>query len=265
MFRRCLLPVFFAVMVVPHSFLLLLSLGSGWSFPALLPDRLDAAPWRDLLALSGLWQAAVCGLQLSFLCGLLSAASGLLLSRTIRRLPLWLRRSGRAAILFPFVISPAVAAVCLFDLAARTGAVGTFTGVLLCQLVFGTAAAAVILQEGWSDAAERQEQLVRMLGGGTGDVWTHVVWPHSRGLLGICFLQTALFSWLDYGIVLHLGGGRVTTLTVRLFTLIREASMNHAALAALLLLMPAVLFVLLLMGRGSGEMVRARVVVEQRR
>jgi putative spermidine/putrescine transport system permease protein len=253
------------LVLVPYMFLLLLSLGSGWSFPGLLPDRIDFGPWRELGVLSGLSGAALCGILLSVAAGMLSAVYGLILSRIIGRLQGIRQRLGRAAVLFPFAVSPAVAAVCLFDLMARLGLAGTFIGVLLCQSVFGSAAAAVILLEGWGETERRREELVRMLGGSTLDVWRHAIWPHIRGLLGICFLQTALFSWLDYGIVLHIGGGRVPTLTLRLFTLIREASVNYAALATLLLVAPALAALTILLLRSPVALKQQSVTVEQQR
>lgn len=234
------------LMLTPQLLLLLLSVGSGWSYPRLLPDRLDGGPWRQLLSYSGLLQAALYGGVLSLVSGLTSTLFGLLISRSVRSSRGMLRRLSRALLLLPFVVSPVVAGVCLFDLAARTGLAGSVAGVLCGHVLFGTATAAIVLSEGWSDLAERQELLVRSFGGGTVAVWRHAVLPRTRGLLLICLLQTSLISWLDYGIVLQIGGGRVQTLTLRLFSLIRESSVNQAAFAGLLLLLPAIPAVLLI-------------------
>jgi len=235
------------LLLTPQLLLLLLSAGSGWSYPRLLPDRLDGGPWRQLLGYSGLLQAAVTGGLLSLVSGVMSTLFGLLISRSVRRSRGVIRRLSRALLLLPFVISPVVAGVCLFDLAARTGIAGSLAGVLFGQMLFGTATAAVFLSDGWSDLAERQEQLVRSFGGGSAAVWRHAILPRTRGLLLICLLQTSLLSWLDYGIVLQIGGGRVQTLTLRLFSLIRESSVNQAALAGLLLLLPALSAALLIL------------------
>lgn len=227
-------------LLAPQLFLLLLSLGTGWSYPSLLPDRLDGGPWRLLSAFSGLLRAALTGAALSLAAAVLSTLFGLLISRTLRSSTGRTRRLSEALLLMPFVVSPIVAGVCLFDLAARVGLAGSFTGVLCGHVFFGTATATVVLAQAWSDQAARQELLVRSLGGSTLAVWRHAVWPHAQGPLLVCLVQTALLSWMDYGIVLQIGGGRVQTLTLRLFSLIRESSINHAALAALLLLLPSV-------------------------
>lgn len=226
-------------MLAPQLFLLLLSLGTGWSYPGLLPDRLDGGPWQLLSAFSGLLRAALTGAALSLAAAVLSTLFGLLISRALRSSTGLKRRLSEALLLLPFVVSPIVAGVCLFDLAARVGLAGSFTGVLCGHVFFGTATAVAVLSQAWSDQATRQELLVRSLGGGTLAVWRHAVWPHAQGPLLVCMLQTALLSWMDYGIVLQIGGGRVQTLTLRLFALIRESSVNQAALAALLLLLPS--------------------------
>ena len=56
----------------------------------------------------------------------------------------------------------------------------------------------------------------------------------------VCFVQAALFSWLDYGLVSVIGGGRVRTMTVMLFGFLREANVNQAAQSAIVLLLPTV-------------------------
>lgn len=244
-------------MLAPQLFLLLLSLGTGWSYPGLLPDRLDGGPWRLLSEFSGLLGAALTGAVLSLAAAVLSTLFGLLISRTLRCSTDRTRRLSEALLLLPFVVSPIVAGVCLFDLVVRVGLAGSFTGVLCGHVFFGTATAAVVLSRAWHDQATRQELLVRSLGGGTLDVWRHVVWPHAQGPLLVCMVQTALLSWMDYGIVLQIGGGRVQTLTLRLFSLIRESSINHAALAALLLLLPSLPAALLLAAKYTAGSDRA--------
>lgn len=241
--RHVVVLAFTSSLLIPYVFLLLLSCGSGWTFPRLLPDRLDMAPWKALAAdRDGLLRAAVTSVQLSLLVGVLATLGGLLISRSLRRqrAPVW-----RFLLYLPFVISPVIAATSLYDLNVRLGLAGTFWGVLLSQLSFATAFATVFFCELWNLRTDRLESLVRSCGGSHAAVWRHVVWPESRGLVTVCLLQAALFSWLDYGMVSVIGGGRVTTLTTRLFAYVREASINQAGLSALFLLLPVLATVLL--------------------
>ena len=38
------------IVVFPFGLLILISLGSGWSFPRLIPDRLDYAAWKHVFS-----------------------------------------------------------------------------------------------------------------------------------------------------------------------------------------------------------------------
>jgi ABC-type spermidine/putrescine transport system permease subunit II len=116
---------------------------------------------------------------------------------------------------------------------------GTWAGVVALQTLFALSFAAVLFSELRSPRADRLEQLVYDLGGNSWAVWRHAVLPPASGLIRICFLQTALYSWLDYGLVSIVGGGHVASVTMKLFGYLREASVNQAAQASLVLLGPA--------------------------
>lgn len=223
--------------------LLVLSAGSGWTFPHLLPDRMDAGPWRQGLTTgSSLLRSLFVSLALSSMVGLISTTTGLLLARQLRQ------SNGPFVLYFlylPFIISPVIAGICLYDLMIRLHLAGTFMGVLLIQSVFATSFATIYFRSAFNHRLQRLEELVRTLGGSRRTIWRHAVWPQCRGLIHICLVQTALYSWLDYGLVSVIGGGQVIPVTVRLFSLIREASTNQAALASLVLLLPAILGMLL--------------------
>ena len=228
-----------ALALGPAALLLLLSLGNGWTFPRLLPDRLDFGPWRSLLDDRRAFAAALgTTVSLALPVGLAATAAGLACARALRRG----RRAGllRFAVYLPFALSPVIVAVCLYDLFARLGLAGDYPGVFLAQFLFAAAFATIFFSEFWDARTDAAEQLVASLGGNRRAVWRHAVLPRAGGLILLCFLQTALFAWLDYGLALFIGGGRVETLTLRLFAYIREGSVNLAALASLLLLLPAI-------------------------
>lgn len=221
--------------VLPYVVLVWLSCGSGWEWPRLVPSRMDGLAWQRALSGSN-GRAALQGAGLSLTVALCSTVSGLLISRC-------LSEAGslrvRGLLYLPLLTSPAIAAGCLFDLMARIQLAGSWLGVFLVQCVYGTSFAAVLFAGVREPASRRREQLVRSLGGGDVAVWRHVVLPDVRGLLPLCLFQTALLSWLDYGLTTVVGGGRVQTLTMRLFSQIREGGVSQAAASSLLLTVPA--------------------------
>lgn len=223
-------------LLAPYLLLLLLALGTGWTFPHLLPDRIDLGPIRRLLSeRDGLLRAIGTSLVLSLTVGVIATLGGLLIGRSVRK-------AGSGALRFlmyvPFIVSPVVIGVCLYDLFVRLRLSGTIVGVGLAQSIVAMSFAAVFFSESWTERTDRRELLVRQLGGGCGAVWRHAVLPHLSGLILVCFVQAALYSWIDYGLASILGGGHVPTVTIRLFACIREASVNQAAVSSLVLLAP---------------------------
>jgi putative spermidine/putrescine transport system permease protein len=212
-----------------------MSAGSGWTFPRLTPDRLDFAPWRSLSSGDEMLTAITTSGLMSVVVGLLGTAGGLLIARTVHRSR---SRLGRVLMYAPLTASPAVLGVCWYDLAVRWHLAGTVVGVVLAQLVIAMSFAGVFFSEAWSIRIDRLASAVRQLGGNGWDVWRHAVYPPLRGLIWACGVQAALFSWLDYGLVSTLGGGQVSTVTTKVFAYLREASLNHAAMAGIVLLAP---------------------------
>ncbi len=226
-----------AVVVGP---LLLLSCGIGWSWPRLLPDRPGFMHWQTLLSSdTGLLPAMQTSVELACLTSILATTFGLIMSRAAalsRTITL------RGILFLPWITSPVVAAISLYHLLAGIQLAGSFAGVVIAQLAFAAPFAALIFRDVWNQRTQEMIRLVASLGGSTTAVWTHAIWPRVRRLLSLSLLQTALFSWLDYGIVSVIGGGRVDTVTMRLFSLLREAGLNQTALAAIILMSPAIAF-----------------------
>jgi putative spermidine/putrescine transport system permease protein len=232
---RCLLAI---TILAPYLLLVVMSLGSGWTYPRLLPDRMDFAPWRRLAAeRQGLAQSLVTSLTLSVTVGTLATATGLLAGRAVRRRSTLL---GRWLLYLPFAASPVVLGVTLYDLLVRLQLAGTYSGVVVVQTLFATAMATVFFSTSWTPRSDQLEHLVRSLGGRRWQVWRHAIWPQAQGLAIVCFVQAALYSWIDYGLVAIVGGGQVQTVTMRLFAYVREANVNQAAIASLVLVGPAV-------------------------
>jgi len=235
--RQFTLALSLLLATAPFVGLLVLSLGSGWGYPRLLPDELTGAPWRDFFA-NRRGIIAACGntLLMSVCVSLPSTAIGFFVGRRLQASEsIW----WRYAIYLPFVLSPMIVGVCLYDLAVQVRLVSTFVGVVFAQFLFALSFAVIFFSEVWSERFDRMQQLVATLGGGPWRQFRDGVLPQTWGLFVVCILQTALYSWLDYGLVSVLGGGNVPSLTLQLFAYIREASINQAAQSALILLAPA--------------------------
>lgn len=229
----------FTLFLLNFALLIVLSLGTGWTYPRLLPDRIEATPWINFFSSrSSLLRSTLVSLGISVVVASVSTMLGLLTGIGLRR--------GRSRVwLFvaylPFVLSPVTVGLCLLDMSIRLGLASTYSGVILAQTMFAYGFATIFFCETWDIQIDKRVQLVVGLGGSRVDVWRHAILPRAWPLIVVAWTQTALFSWLDYGLVSVVGGGVIPSLTLNMFAYLREASVNQAAQSALILFLPSLL------------------------
>ena len=80
--------------------------------------------------------------------------------------------------------------------------------------------------------------VARTLGATPRQTWLHVLIPSALPLLRVCCFQTFLVSWVQYGLTLMIGSGKVRTLPLRVYDYAFEADPGYAAVAGLLLIVP---------------------------
>lgn len=224
--------------LIPYLLLFWLSLGSGWTYPRLAPDQLDGRPWRVFFQeRASLWNSVWVSSGLGLTVASVSTVLGMWLGRHVQaQRGIWMFLA-----YLPFACSPVVIGICLLDLFIRCGLASTVLGVFLIQTLFATAFATILFSELGSREIERLEHTVVTLGGSTWQAWRHAAWPKLWKLTLVCWLQTLLVSWLDYALVSTIGGGLVPSVAMQVMAYIREASVNQAAQAALVLIIPPVL------------------------
>ncbi len=230
--------------VLPALYLVLLSFVQQWPAGSAWPSAWTLRWWQ---AVGGGSLGASFGLSvgLSATVALGATAGGFAAARFVqraRRRRLWLFLAYA-----PFVLSPVMLGVCLMYLFLRLGLAGTWGGVVVAQLIFALGFSTVFLTAFWTERVAGYEALARTLGAGRRVVAWRVTVPLARGLLLLCFFQTFLISWFQYGLTLLVGQGKVQTLPLKVFAFLNEANPYVAALAACLLVAPP--FVLLWINR----------------
>ena len=240
MMRRTILALLVLFFLLPFVYLLSLSLASEWRFPALFPVGWTLMHWTDLSHSGGNWAAsALRSLGLATLVGILSTGIGFftawhLSAHVWRRL--WLNLA-----YLPYAFSPVIYAYCLKFFFNASALSGTLPGVLLAQFIL-TYPFAILLFFNHFDASLRSmEQLTYTLGGSAKTAFWRVLIPVSRQVLLICFFQTFLISWFEYGLTSVIGLGQVRTLTIAVYQYIGEANQYVAALAGCLICLPPLL------------------------
>lgn len=223
--------------MLPFVLLLVLSVGRQWTFPAILPAAWSLENWGSVFAPGvhlgqSLWRS----LALSMSIAAVATGLGFVTSRQIAYHP----KKDRWLLLayFPYAMAPVILAACLQYYFLLFGWSGKWAGVWLAQLCIAYPFGVIFFSGFWNQRMRSMEQLVTTLGGTTGQAFWRVLLPMSRGALLVCFFQTFLISWFEYGLTSLIGVGKVQTLTVNVFQYVQEANIFLAALAGCLLFLP---------------------------
>lgn len=229
-----------ALCVLPVAYLATLAIAGAWPYPELLPR---AARVEHLSAIfrgeRPLLESVVTSVALATTVGFVSTGLGLFVARAVAGHPN--RRTLTLVAHLPLAISPVVLGVCLLYFEIRLGLAASLSGVILAHLVFGLAFAVVFWLPFWNAEKRAYEDLVRTLGGGARDFYARVLFPLTRGPFVICFFQTFLISWFQYGLTALVGSGKVRTLPLEVYEFVAEANVGHAAVASCLLVLPPIL------------------------
>lgn len=230
---------FAAAVLFPFAFLLALSFGQNWRFPALLPSVWTPDNWQMLLASqSDLGQSLARSLGVSV--SIAFTATGLSFFTAKHIAYHRLRERLLTVAYFPYVFAPVVLAATLQFYFIRLGLAGKTGGVMLAQLFLVYPFGVIFFTGFWNERMRAMEQLSATLGGNGWQTFRRVLLPGAKGALLVCFFQTFLISWFEYGLTTLLGVGKVQTLTVKVFQYIGEANIFYAALASVLLVLPPV-------------------------
>jgi putative spermidine/putrescine transport system permease protein len=240
MLKKGLKGILISAILMPFLFFAMLSLGQAWFYPGILPQRFTADNWQQLLVgHSELQEGLLISLLLALGIALLSTLTGFLVSKEIARA----RNKNQWLLLayWPFVLSPVVLAILVQRFFLLTGMSGEVIGVLLGQLILAFPFAVIFFQSFWTNQVLQLEQQSLTLGAAAVYTLQKVLLPLAMPMLLICFFQTFLISWFEYGLTQLIGLGKVKTLTILVFKYVNEANVFYAALASLLIMLPPAL------------------------
>lgn len=227
------------LIVFPFVFLLMLSVGREWPYPAPFPVEWSLENWSSVLGSSeGLGNSTRLSVLLSLSVASLATALSFWVSRHIAYHPK--REAWLSLAYFPYVFAPVILAACLQFFFIVAGLYGTFGGVLVAQLFITFPYGVIFFSSFWNERLRSMEDLVKTLGGNTRQAYVKVLVPVARGALMTCFFQLFLISWFEYGLTNLIGVGKVPTLTLRVFQYVSEANIFLAALASCLLILPPI-------------------------
>ncbi|CAN5757727.1 carbohydrate ABC transporter permease [soil metagenome] len=242
--RAGLLAILFTTALAPLVLLVVVSLGSDWFYPAILPRRMDVDPWRQFVTMDAggrITRAAVSSVILAVATGVLASLLALPIGRALARLKGWRRSVGAAAAFLPVAAPPIALAVGLQYSFLRLGVAGTHTGVLMAHLVPAVGYTSLFFLGIFSTHDFRLEEEARNLGANAADRALRITLPLMRRPLLEAFALGFLVSWAQVPLTLLVGQGLVTTLSVEVLSFVQSGQDRLAATGAILLILPAMM------------------------
>lgn len=227
------------LIIFPFAYMVLLSFASAWQFPNVIPSYFGLRNWKLVLgAENGLLGSLMLSVIISLSVATISTLSGFILSRTVSYHP----KKNTLTLLtyFPYILAPVVFGACLSYFFLKIGLFGTATGVVVVQFMIAFPYSLIFFSSFWGTRTKSFENLVSTLGGNKWHTFTKVLFPMAGGMLLICFFQTFLISWFEYGLTSIIGVGKVQTLTIKVFLFIKESNFFFGALSCCLLIFPPV-------------------------
>jgi putative spermidine/putrescine transport system permease protein len=241
MSRRLLLTALLLWTVLPLALLLMLSVGRGWFFPAMLPADWTLDSWAALGSGGRLRTALATSAGLAIPVGFLAAAVGWPVGRLLAEAGPRVRHVGAALAFLPVAAPPIALATGLHWSLLRLGLGGTQAGVMLAHVVPAAGYAALFMLGSFTVYDASAEDAARTLGASRWQVRLRVTLPLLRRPLAEAWLLGFLVSWAQLPLTLLVGGGRVSTLPLEVFALMQAGQDGPAAAGTLLLSIPPLL------------------------
>jgi putative spermidine/putrescine transport system permease protein len=227
-------------LLLPFVPLMFWSISAGWFFPSVLPTELSARAWRYLASdasgvKAGLWSSLLIATSVAIVAAMIGLSAG-------RALGLYSFRGKRFIeflILAPVIVPPLAVTMGIHVLFIRYGLADTIQGVVLVHLIPTIPYVTLVMASVYANYDVSYEEQARVLGASPLRTFIHVTLPAVFPGLVVAALFAFLISWSEYILTLLIGGGRVQTLPLLLFSFARSDPSVAAALS-LLFIAPAV-------------------------
>jgi putative spermidine/putrescine transport system permease protein len=231
---------------LPFFPLLLWSIADSWFYPALFPQRFGTRAWTYVFSTAG--SQILDGLLTSFTLAITTTSISLLLGIPAgRALGLYDFPGKKLTMLFltlPIIVPPLSVSMGIHLWFIRMGLAETFGGVVLIHLTFCLPYTIFVIMGVFSDYDPDFEAQARSLGAG----WLTVIWrvmlPVILPGIVVAALFSFLLSWSQYLSSLIIGGGKMLTLPILLFSLIGSGDRPVASAVSLVFILPTFLALL---------------------
>lgn len=242
-----------AFLVAPIVPLFIWSISFRWFYPAILPTEYSGRAWAEVLnpnndVVGVAWNTALIALVVTMLSILFGVPAG-------RALGLYEFRGKRIVewmILAPIIVPGLAVVLGIHVLFIRAGLSNNLLGVILVHLVPTLPYMTLVMSGVFANYDTDFELQARSLGAGRLKTQWYVTLPAIFPGVVVGALFAFIISWSQYVLTLLIGGGRIQTLPLLLFSFVRSDPAIAGALSVVFIL-PAVLVLLLSSRYLSGD------------
>ena len=242
------------VVILPFVPLILWSVSEQWFYPALLPQALGPRAWTYIFGAAGnqITSGLIASTTLALVTTVISLIFGIPAGRALGLYNFPGKRLIILIFTLPIIVPPLTVAMGLHLWFIRLGLAETFNGVVLIHLTFCLPYTIFVMWGIFSDYNPDFEDQARSLGASPITIVLRVMLPMLLPGITIAALFSFLLSWSQYLGTLIIGGGKILTLPILLFSLMDSGDRPVAAAVSLLFILP-VLIVLLFSAHNLGR------------
>lgn len=232
--------------LLPLLPLLVWSVSHGWWFPELLPESLSGRAWQYVFSRgSGVFEALGNSLLISILVCFLALLLGVPAGRALGLYQFRGKRLVEFVILAPLIVPPLAVIMGIHVFFIRSALVDTLVGVVISHLIPALPYMIVVMKSVFTNYDPAYEQQARSLGAGKYQTLYRVTLPLVYPGIITGSLFVILISWSQYILTLLIGGGRVVTLPVLLFSFATAGDNALTGALSVLFLVPAAVILVL--------------------
>ena len=230
------------------------SFGSKWFFPKLLPGEFSLRAWEYLASPSSRTiEALIQGSAIAVLATGISLLVGVPAGRAFG-----LHNFRGKTLLFFLILAPTIIPVLAVGMGIhisfiKFGLADTVVGVVLVHLIPTTPYVVMVMSGVFSNYDPEYEEQARTLGAGSVQTFIHVTFPAIFPGLLVGGLFAFLISWEQYILTLLIGGGRVFTLPLLLFSFAGSGDNSVTAAMSILYLVPSIIILIFTSKHLTGE------------
>jgi putative spermidine/putrescine transport system permease protein len=241
-------------LVLPFIAFALNAFSRQWFYPQLVPKTWSLEAWRRIFsARSQVPEALFNSTAIALAVTLVSVVIGLPAARVLGMYRFRGKRILEFLIFLPTMVPPLTVGMGLGINFLRLGLGGTMLGVALVHLVPVMPYVVLTLSGVFANYRPEFEEQARTLGAGPLAVLRYITMPAIFPGVVVAGLFAFLISWSQYILTFLIGGGRIITMPLLLFSSVPGGDNANIAAQALLFIGPALLILLLTSRYLSGE------------